>query len=113
MDPRGGGRRRGGRPWRGRHSTPRGERRAASVRVSAADVGVPLRILLYKAEVMLNPRIKKQLYPSRCLVDTDSGQEWIPYHRMVDVEFETAAGATYVTSVAGHDACAIQSCLRM
>ena len=33
--------------------------------IAAADVGVPLRILVFGTETMLNPRIKKQQYPSR------------------------------------------------
>ncbi len=73
----------------------------------AWDVGVNQAILLHGDVVMLNPRVAAAREPSECMARTDDGDVWLPYHKLLDVEYEALGGAVYVHRATGLEACGL------
>lgn len=75
----------------------------------AWDVGVARAIVLHDTTVMLNPRIKAARDRSECRVRMEGGQvAWVPYHRHLDVEYDTPSGATYLYPAKDLEACGLE-----
>lgn len=82
--------------------------RVGAAGLVASQVGIPVRVMVFQGQALLNPRVARSAGTWECVVRPTSGpDERLASPRNVTVEYEKPGGAVYALVALDWDACAM------